>query len=1161
MILTDFISPDFTMARSVNLERDMGVESSLRNYQVTGKAQQILSRLIAALNGEPVCAWSLIGPYGMGKSSFARFLLTLLGPETQQETEIAWKMLEKKDLHLTRQLYHLLGKHSLRTKGFFRIGVTSSFEPINRTLANGLRQSLMELKGSGGGFGKEMNQILAKAQEICSSLMPDASALLELFRRIRKISGTPVALVIDEFGKNLEYMGRFPAQGDLFILQALAESEGIFIWVCLHQAFEAYTSRLSIRQLQEWGKIQGRFEDVSFLETNSQMIDFICKTLVQKQGNPFLKKAVRNWAEYYFKESRKLGLPELKDLDIEKIEKFYPLHPLSAVILPELCVRFAQNDRTLFAFLCSGEPEALPAFLAGEKMDPASHRLATFGIERLYDYFLSSSTIALMSRPESHRWVEIHDIIEKSRNLDPFSLSVLKTIGLLNLISGPAGYRASDKLLSYAFLRPHSILGTEEQDFRKVIENNQAKGTLVYRKYADEFRLWEGTDFDIPAAVREYKALLATKSLDAVLKDSLPLSPLVASKHSYERGTLRHFERQWSGYSRLAEDAVNCLSKEADGLILYCFGKEPEPPVIPSQTSDGQPVVVCYAACEDQIRDLVLEAAATRAVLSAPELAHDGVARKEARFRARMAEERLQGDARAIFSPGNPDSAWYESGERRVLSSVRDLSRLLSDRCDRVYRECPVIRNELINRTCLSSAAARARRELMDAMILRESHEMLGFEGTGPEVAIYRTMLLAQRLHRQREGGEWRFFAPEQGHSYYPLWRALLDATTNGADAGVSITELFQLLMKSPFGLKEGPIPILLCFFLIVNSDELALYQQGVFVASLGPEVMEMMAKRPEHFKIRRFQQDKLRGQVFQLYVSLLKTQVSSDARQLRNQTLLGVVGPLVQFVKGLKPYALNTKSVGLHAQNVRRVLQLARDPLDLLFVDLPRAVDLAPLEDLNMASEDDLSLFRERFSSAVIELRQAYPRLIENIKQIVLHACGSVMDSGELRPQLKIRASSLLDRCVDVTMKPILTNLANFSGSDHDWLVSFATVVSQRPVDSWRDANLQSFAPLIRDFIGRFTALETLIARSEHYMPATERDREPRLLTLTRPDGTMFSSVLWIDKAHTRKANELLDNIINQTVADKNTLETFFLLLSEHLFPKDSNYNGEGNA
>ena len=144
MILADFILPDVRAARSVNLERDRGDIATLRQYHLTGKGLAILSRFVSALDGGRVSAWSLIGPYGMGKSSFANYLLALCGPASGQEAKTALQMLEEKDIDLARTLSILLNKHSAREKGLFRVAATASFESINRTLASGLRRTLLK---------------------------------------------------------------------------------------------------------------------------------------------------------------------------------------------------------------------------------------------------------------------------------------------------------------------------------------------------------------------------------------------------------------------------------------------------------------------------------------------------------------------------------------------------------------------------------------------------------------------------------------------------------------------------------------------------------------------------------------------------------------------------------------------------------------------------------------------------------------------------------------------------------------------------------------------------------------------------------------------------------------------------------------------------------
>ncbi len=393
MLLSEIITPNTAVARSVNLERDMGDENTLRQYLLTGKGLEIISRLVSGLNGEKISAWSLTGPYGMGKSAFSNFLLSLCGPGSDRDSQSARKILLREHADLAEKFENVLKNRRIRSKGLFRIPVTAAFQSVNRTLAKGLHRALMQ----GGTLPESQKQELIRQTEaLLSQEKTDAQVLAGLFAETARAAGTPIALVIDEFGKNLEYMAKHPDQGDIFIVQTLAEAEDIFLWVCLHQAFDEYASGFSQRQIQEWGKVQGRFEDVVFVEPKLQMLRFIQNTLVRKEEKEQSGKMIRAWAHACYQQITDLDLTEFRGIGAEDIRSFYPLHPLTALLLPELCIRFAQNDRTLFAFLCGGEPNALPAFLSSQSMDADAGTLPVLGIEYLYDYFLGDQPLSGM---------------------------------------------------------------------------------------------------------------------------------------------------------------------------------------------------------------------------------------------------------------------------------------------------------------------------------------------------------------------------------------------------------------------------------------------------------------------------------------------------------------------------------------------------------------------------------------------------------------------------------------------------------------------------------------------------------------------------------------------------------------------------------------------
>jgi hypothetical protein len=81
MQLTELISVAPRYARSVNLERDGFSDAAIAGYVVTATAEEFLRRVGRALAGAGGHrAWTLTGPYGAGKSSFALFLANLFSP-------------------------------------------------------------------------------------------------------------------------------------------------------------------------------------------------------------------------------------------------------------------------------------------------------------------------------------------------------------------------------------------------------------------------------------------------------------------------------------------------------------------------------------------------------------------------------------------------------------------------------------------------------------------------------------------------------------------------------------------------------------------------------------------------------------------------------------------------------------------------------------------------------------------------------------------------------------------------------------------------------------------------------------------------------------------------------------------------------------------------
>ena len=71
--------------RSVNLDRDAGSLDALNGYIITPAVRRAVSQITDGLgDAAGDRAWSLVGPYGSGKSAFVVFLADLLSPSGTQ---------------------------------------------------------------------------------------------------------------------------------------------------------------------------------------------------------------------------------------------------------------------------------------------------------------------------------------------------------------------------------------------------------------------------------------------------------------------------------------------------------------------------------------------------------------------------------------------------------------------------------------------------------------------------------------------------------------------------------------------------------------------------------------------------------------------------------------------------------------------------------------------------------------------------------------------------------------------------------------------------------------------------------------------------------------------------------------------------------------------
>lgn len=1090
MSLMDRIRVKTCQTRAVNVERDSGAVATIGAYYPTPRAIQVLEDTAATFSrGIAGRAWSLIGPYGTGKSAFGVFLHALLGANGEAATAEALSVLSKSS--------PALAKRFRRHKPMCRVVLTGSPELLSRRLL-----TKMDAAASAFWQGRpgRKPQVLKRIHEACAAPKVVEREVLEMVDDLQdaleRIGAGGLVFVIDELGKFLEFEAREEDAniGSTYLLQELAERSyhgrkaNLMLFTLQHQAFDMYARRMSEQLQNEWARVQGRFQTVSYIETTEQTLRVLSRAfehnLTEREQRQIRKRSANSAAELAAANALPIGLsPEVAE---ELFAACYPVHPVALLALPILCVRFAQNERTLFSYFGGGEPHGF---------QKAAARLKEVGDwvlpSDVYDYFIQSRPPAQAAIGAQRTWAEVLNAVDRAakeerkhtdahgENGDGGLVRLVKAVGLLNLTTGSESVPASEVVLGQLY--------PTKDAYQKAIAAPVAASILQYRNFSREYRVSQGTDFNIDEQVARERDKIGRIELARVLTERGETTPIVARRHSIESGALRSFEIV---YADAEHPALPDSRRQTPRVVMFLAERRADQALFHSAREDAQRSEVWVlhrggAALRAAIGEVL---ALERVQCGAQEVASDPVAALEVREHLKAARTTEQRALAALFQePGT--SRWYWAGEQLSVSDKRSLQASLSAVMDGIYPDSPQVRSELINRDQLSSQAAAARNKLFSYMMDRATVPGFGIEKYPPEKAIYRSVLERGRLHRASESGQWKLMPPPSADPLRlkPVWKRL-DALFEGSEsAPVSTEQLMDELVAPPIGLKRGMFPLIFLHYYLLHRREIAVYNEGAYSPGLTYEHLERLVRRPDQFTFQRFRVAGVRATLFEEYSQAL------FGEKRDGLAVLDIARPLTSFLLRLPDYTQKTRRLSETALRVRQALLLAKSPEQLLFEHLPeacgqrqeRAVPRALTEQEKMqqngaalTAKGDHAGFAETLIGALRELNEAYGSMVGEMRTSLCHSFGCAEDAtiGELRSLAIGRCHGLERYTLDVKgLKSFMRRAMDRDRSDEEWLDYVLTFLGQKPPAKWTDQDRSTADYRLAEFSARLLDLQRI--------------------------------------------------------------------------------------
>lgn len=977
-----------TFSLSANIENGFadGVQ-----YLVTPNAQNAIHNIVNDYCSG-IHSFTIIGSYGTGKSSF---LLAL-----------------EADLKKTGKQKYLLDAKNLSN--------AKSYEILNIV-----------------GDYTEMSTLLSKALNVEGNNSSIIDSLKNYYVKCQK-KGKFLLIVVDEFGKVLEHAAKNNPEKELYFLQKLAEmvnvpSRNMMLITTLHQNFGAYAKGLTEEQANEWTKVKGRFKEITFVEPIEQLLHLASVKLKEER-----KASDENNLQVLYKLARETRYVS-NDFSLESAKQLYPLDLFSAYSITTAIQRYGQNERSLFTFLAAKGTNSISEF------ESAEHK--TYNLQNVYDYVLHNFYSYLKdANADSMSWSTIQVSIERveGQNWDSkeemlHAVNIVKAIGLLNLF-GTAGFKLSvEQMAIYA----EEAMAITDADI--IIQKLVAKKIIRYAVYKERLMLFEGTDVDIEAVIREASLMV---SRPVAFVDELNvffnrrISPVKA--HFYQKGTPRFFDYM------IREEPLNAVpSGDTDGYIELIFSthKKALEEIKQFSAETDYALIFAYFTNTEDIIDHLYNIKKYMYLLERVIDKNDRVALSEIQ-KLKEYEETLLNKAISdnLFSYKNR-VIWIYGGKEQKVESHRDFNQLLSRVCNEIYNKTPVMVNELFNRHKLSGTITQARKSFLHYLTQHYSEDGMGFPADKypPEKTIYSSLLLNTGLH---QNGDFADTPTNQG--FMPLWDAcegFLKSTENKAR---KISELIKILSAQPYKIKHGFLEFWIPTYLFIKRQDYALYDasKGAFMPNVNMEFFDLLQKHPGDFEIKKFAVDGVKLGFFNQYRRFVNL---GNEFTITNASFIETIKPFLSFYVRLDDYTKNTRKFDHEStMKFRDVLAKAKDPEKAFFEDLPEALGF---NQEKLKQEEFINEYSRIIERAIKELRSCYSRLIDRIEERLVEEFGlQSYDYTEYVIEIRERLSNVKSYLLTEKQREFYHHVMTEYDNRTLWYQSICFTILEKRLDSLRD-------------------------------------------------------------------------------------------------------------
>lgn len=1052
---------------SVNIGYDLNNDDKLKNFIPTSSALKLMEEVLLSTNpSSNERARVLVGAYGKGKSHIVLSILAML---MKRDLELFKKAMprikENPRLYQCVQNYYesnnkilpviitgsntslsqafLLALHrTLSMNGLLNVMPETNYKAAvnvidrwKREFPDTFEKLQKELDYPVNLFVDQLQDYSIEAYEKFEKIYPKLTAgslfnpfigfdVVDLYEEaikgLKSKGYTGLYVIYDEFSKYLESNITEASVSDTKMLQDFAEKcnrsgdTQLHLLLISHKEIANYIDKLPKQKVDGWRGVSERFKHIHLNNNFTQTYEIV-ESAIHKEKNlwdNFCREYKSSFDSVLIRYQKHNMFNDLQDDLIKRtVYGCYPLHPVSTFILPRLSERVAQNERTLFTFISAPGMSTLPSFL--EKYDDDRFELITPDV--IYDYFepLFKKEVYSGNIHENYQLTEV--ILEK---LSPKSLEskIIKTLSLIYILEQFEKLQPSKDELVSIFSIHYDV-----NEINSAIDDLINQEYVIYLKRSNNFlRLKQTSGINVRKKINDLIEVQKSRiSIKETLNNSNFDNYMYPSRYNNERDMTRFFSFEFIDENEILEDVdwnKKSESIEADGVI---YGVIPHSEEAVSRIK--RTILETSKGCKRQIfiipkhyREIENIVREFNAVSQLRDEANDDkILFEEYEVIYEDLREVISLFMRGYTRPEEYMSDYVFCGKQILIKRKAALTELMSNICDNVFSLTPVINNEAMNKTDITSIANNSRTKIVAALLRNELEANLGFTGSGQEVSVMRSTLVRTGIWEENNGVPRLNLRPAVIANIDVLLETIenfiIETRQNGK---MSFAELYNRLLLPDYhiGLRKGLIPIYVAVVLHEYKREVIISNQTGQVP-LNADTLLQLNSKPEQFYLSYLDWNPEK-EAFVRTLSEIFDEFIVEAERGSNSYDY-IVSAMRRWYMALPKYAKDSRKSpdgGNARKDYQEMMKLLKQNIngnELLFEMLPKAFGLTEFHE---SLADNIKSAKDYFDNYLSKVKKSLrdevkaifvlPHLAEQVKKMSLASvikdwCESIEQSA----------------------------------------------------------------------------------------------------------------------------------------------------------------------